>query len=109
MQSRGGTMILYACDVGRTAGDGQGEHGTLTTQLLLSMKEGRRPVDVFNEVSREVRKKTDGKQVPWVLSSDYPDDWAFNKVLGAERQFIEGAESSERPRYGHPAGTIFTL
>ena len=78
MKNRGGTMILYACDVGQTAEDGCGEHGTLTTQLLASMREGRRPVDVFNEVSREVSRLTDGKQVPWNLSNHFPIDWKFS-------------------------------
>ena len=77
MHNRGGTMIMYACDAGKTADDGPGAHGTLTTQLLVFMTEGTRPVDVFREVSRAVDTWTGGKQVPWNLSNHYPPDWRF--------------------------------
>ena len=80
MQNRGGTMILYACDLGQTAADGDGPHGTLTAQLLKFMQKGTKPAHVFNEVSRAVDMETREStkpQVPFNYSSHHPEDWTF--------------------------------
>ena len=78
MENRGGTIVLYACDIGKTAHDNpNGDHGTLTTQLLQLMNAGTKPAEVFSEVSWAVASHTDQEQVPWQLSNYFPQDWKF--------------------------------
>ena len=52
----------------------------LTKQLLLSMAEGRRPIDVFNEVSKKVAERMRGEQIPWIGLNSYPDGWTFTSM-----------------------------
>ena len=107
MQTRGGTMVLYACDVGKKADDGRrGEHGTLTAQLLDSMREGRRPADVFNEVSQEVSRVTGGKQVPWILVNHFPETWKFtSRVSTSASTASRCTDAAEQQQTTHVVST----
>jgi uncharacterized caspase-like protein len=70
MDARGGTFIAYATAAGQVARDGEGRNSPFAKHLMQAIKTkdvGIAPV--FMQVSREVGKETEGKQVPWTASS----------------------------------------
>ena len=74
-----GTYIAFATAPGNVAEDGDKDSGNgLFTQYLL--KELQRPSSIegmFKRVRLQVRKKSDGRQVPWD-SSSLEEDFSFN-------------------------------
>ncbi len=66
-----GTFIAYATSPGQSASDGENNHGLYTQELLNALKgaENKQLEDVFKEVRTNVRKKSDGDQIPWENSS----------------------------------------
>ena len=65
MRPPGGTLIAYATSPGATASDGTNGNGLYTGELIKQMSVSQRLVDVFNNTRQEVRKKSNGAQVPW--------------------------------------------
>jgi len=74
-----GTYLAFATAPGNVAEDGDESSGNgLFTQYLL--KELQRPAtieDVFKRVRLQVRKKSQGRQIPWD-SSSLEEDFSFN-------------------------------
>lgn len=65
-----GTLIAYATAPGSVAGDGPGENGIYTGELIKNMLvAGLKIEDVFKQVRSAVREATGGKQIPWESSS----------------------------------------
>jgi hypothetical protein len=66
-----GTFIAYATSPGQAASDGENNHGLYTQELLnaLNNVENKQLEDVFKEVRSNVRKKSEGEQIPWENSS----------------------------------------
>ena len=65
-----GTLLAYATAPGSVAADGEGSNGLYTSELLTAIRTpGLRVEDVFKRVRRKVRKKSQGKQVPWESTS----------------------------------------
>ncbi|MCS7081136.1 MAG: SUMF1/EgtB/PvdO family nonheme iron enzyme [Chloracidobacterium sp.] len=65
-----GTLIAYATAPGQTASDGDGENSPYVEALLRAMRQPGWDVErVFKAVRAEVRRKTQGKQVPWESTS----------------------------------------
>lgn len=61
-----GSVVAYATAPGKTASDGSGANGLYTSELIRQMRTpGLRLMDIFFGVRREVRQKSNGKQVPW--------------------------------------------
>ena len=89
------TLLAYATAPGHTAADGQGEHGLYTEHLLREMvKPDAKVEDVFKRVRLEVRRRSNGRQIPWESTSLEEDFWfvppAQVKKLAeaeAEREF----------------------
>ncbi len=82
-----GTFIAYATAPGKTANDGDGEHGVYTKNLLNNMsKEGLTIEQVFKGVRRGVEQETSGDQTPWETSSLNGD---FFFTLPKEEKKIE--------------------
>jgi Caspase domain len=74
------TLLAYATAPGNVADDGDTKSGNgLYTQYLL--QELKRPAakieDVFKRVRLNVRKQSDGRQIPWE-STSLEDDFFFN-------------------------------
>lgn len=70
MQAPVGTLLAYATAPGSVAADGEGKNGLYTSQLLRAMNTpGAKVEDVFKKVRRGVRKKSNGRQVPWESTS----------------------------------------
>ena len=65
-----GTLVAYATSPGSTASDGVGANGLYTAQLLRAMAEpGIKLEEVFKRVRIDVMEYSNGKQVPWEMSS----------------------------------------
>ena len=65
-----GTYVAYATSPGGVASDGQGVNGLYTEELLKALRvPGLKIEDVFKIVRTNVRKASNGKQIPWENSS----------------------------------------
>lgn len=66
-----GTLIAFATAPGKTADDNpKGNNGLFTTHLITALKEPGLTLDqVFNRVRERVHNASDGRQVPWTVSS----------------------------------------
>ena len=73
-----GTFIAYATAPGSVAADGTDRNSPYAKHLMQALKGKGIPIEeVFKQVLREVRKETEGKQIPWTASSLQDDFW-FN-------------------------------
>ncbi len=65
-----GTLIAYATSPGAVASDGEGANGLYTQHLLSAIRQpGSKVEDVFKQVRANVRRDSQGKQVPWEATS----------------------------------------
>ena len=74
-----GTLLAYATAPGNVADDNPGgSNGLYTEHLLHELKmPGARIEDVFKRVRLQVRRKSEGRQVPWE-STSLEDDFYFD-------------------------------
>ncbi len=72
-----GTFLAYATAPGNTASDGEGANGLYTEFLLKEMPSKDAKIeDVFKRVRLNVRKASNGQQIPWE-STSLEDDFYF--------------------------------
>lgn len=65
-----GSIIAYATSPGSVASDGSGENGLYTQELLKAIETPGLEIGmVFRRVLSNVKKLSDGKQIPWTNSS----------------------------------------
>ncbi len=65
-----GTLVAFATSPGAVASDGSGANGLYTQHLLTAMRQnGSKVEDVFKQVRANVRRDSQGKQVPWEATS----------------------------------------
>ena len=65
-----GSLLAYATSPGNTAGDGEGANGLYTENLLREIKVPEAKIeDVFKRVRLNVRRKSEGQQIPWESTS----------------------------------------
>jgi Caspase domain len=65
-----GTLVAFATSPGMVASDGAGANGLYTQHLLTAMRQsGSKVEDVFKQVRANVRRDSQGKQVPWESTS----------------------------------------
>lgn len=71
MGSGKGTFIAFATGPGKTADDNpRGANGLFTTHLISTLREPGLSLDqVFSRVREKVYRESDGRQVPWTVSS----------------------------------------
>ncbi|MCH2021325.1 MAG: caspase family protein [Saprospiraceae bacterium] len=73
------SYIAFATGPGSVALDGKGKNSLYTQELLKAMKEpGKGIEEVFKKVRKNVRRFSEGKQIPWE-SSSVEDDFYFKK------------------------------
>lgn len=74
-----GTYLAFATAPGNVAEDGDeaSGNGLFTKYLLKELQKPARIEDVFKRVRLQVRKKSEGRQIPWD-SSSLEDDFSFN-------------------------------
>jgi hypothetical protein len=72
-----GSLLAYATSPGNTAGDGEGANGLYTENLLRELKVPEAKIeDVFKRVRLNVRRKSEGQQIPWE-STSLEEDFYF--------------------------------
>ena len=65
-----GTLVAFATAPGQVASDGNGKNGLYTQHLLANMtRPGQKIEDLFKAVRVNVRRESNGSQVPWEASS----------------------------------------
>jgi hypothetical protein len=66
-----GTLIAFATAPGKTADDNpKGDNGLFTSHLIQTLREPGLSLDqVFNRVRERVYRESQGRQVPWTVSS----------------------------------------
>ncbi len=71
-----GSLLAYATSPGNTAADGEGANGLYTENLLREIKVPEARIeDVFKRVRLNVRRKSEGQQIPWESTSLEEDFW----------------------------------
>ena len=77
-----GTLLAYATAPGNSASDGEGDNGLYTEHLLKEIRTPDAKIeDVFKRVRLNVRRASNGRQIPWE-STSLEDDFYF--VPGAQ-------------------------
>jgi uncharacterized caspase-like protein len=77
-----GTLVAFATSPGAVASDGGGQNGLYTQHLLTAMRQqGAKVEDVFKQVRANVRRDSQGKQVPWE-STSLEGDFYFKVPAG---------------------------
>ena len=77
-----GTLVAFATSPGAVASDGSGQNGLYTQHLLTAMRQqGAKVEDVFKQVRANVRRDSQGKQVPWE-STSLEGDFYFKVPTG---------------------------
>jgi uncharacterized caspase-like protein/WD40 repeat protein len=90
-QAPSGTLVAYATSPGSTASDGSGANGLYTEQLLQEMAEpGVKLEEVFKRVRVSVKDRSEGKQLPWEMSS-VTGDFYFNPTPDQAAQMATAA------------------
>lgn len=111
MDAPASTLLAYATAPGNVASDGEGANGLYTENLLREMRSPEARVeDVFKRVRLNVRRKSNGKQIPWEstsLEDDYyfvppaslapPADAARTRRFGEELKLWESIENADEP------------
>jgi hypothetical protein len=73
------SFIAFSTAPGSVAQDGEGENGLYSSQLLTVMREKNIKLeDIFKRVRSNVRRMSNGQQIPWELSS-VEQDFYFKK------------------------------
>ncbi|MBL8381022.1 MAG: caspase family protein [Burkholderiales bacterium] len=112
MDAPPGTLLAYATAPGNVASDGEGSHGLYTENLLREAKVPEARVeDVFKRVRLNVRRRSNGAQVPWEstsLEEDYyfvpPSELAVTPDVERVRRFADELRLWERTALaGEPA------
>ena len=76
-----GTFLAYATAPGNVAQDGTGKNGLYTGFLLQELQQPTARIeDVFKRVRFNVRKASNGAQIPWETTS-LEDDFVFNSGI----------------------------
>ena len=91
-----GTLLAYATSPGAVASDGNGANGLYTQHLLTAIRQpGSKVEDVFKQVRANVRRDSQGKQVPWE-STSLEGDFYFKggPVLAAPTDPAQEAEAA---------------
>ncbi len=79
-----GSFITYSTSPGKVAADGSGRNSPYTAALLKFMVEPGLPIEqVFKKVRNKLDGETEGRQIPWELSS-LRGDFYFNVTEGGE-------------------------
>ncbi len=72
-----GSLLAYATSPGNTAADGEGKNGLYTEYLLRELLVPNAKIeDVFKRVRLNVRRKSQGQQIPWE-STSLEEDFYF--------------------------------
>ena len=80
-----GSLLAYATSPGNTAADGEGENGLYTENLLRELEAPAAKIeDVFKRVRLAVRRRSEGRQIPWE-STSLEEDFYFQPPKQARK------------------------
>ena len=100
-----GMLITYSTSPGKTAADGEGRNSPYTAALIKHMTEPGLPVEqVFKRVRQTLTKISDGRQIPWELSS-LQGDFFFSPANG-EKNRITTPRQTAKPVVPEPQPAI---
>lgn len=96
-----GTIVSYSTSPGDVALDGKGRNSPYTSSLIRYMKQPGLAIEqVFKNTRQKIIKETDGKQIPWELSSLRGDFYfvpksekAATDELNADNHKLEAEQS----------------
>jgi hypothetical protein len=93
MDAPNSTILAYATSPGNVASDGDGANGLYTENLLRELKIPEAKIeDVFKRVRLGVRRKSNGRQVPWE-STSLEEDFYF---IPPKRPLAPSEEEKEK-------------
>lgn len=88
-----GSLLAYATAPGNVAADGEGINGLYTENLLRELKVPEAKIeDVFKRVRLAVRRKSEGRQIPWE-STSLEEDFYF--IPPAQQKKLSAEESEQ--------------
>lgn len=80
-----GSLLAYATSPGNTAADGDGQNGLYTENLLRELETPAAKIeDVFKRVRLAVRRRSEGRQIPWE-STSLEEDFYFRPPKQARK------------------------
>ncbi len=95
MDAPAGTLVAFSTAPGAVASDGTGTNGLYTQHLLQAVRQpGSKVEDVFKQVRANVRRESQGKQIPWEVTS-LEGDFYFKGVPAASGSVSPGATNAE--------------
>lgn len=109
-----GSLLAYATSPGNTAADGEGDNGLYTENLLRELATPAAKIeDVFKRVRLAVRRRSEGRQIPWE-STSLEEDFYFQPPKVArklsedelEKQFEEELAGWEKIKDSKDAAPI---
>jgi hypothetical protein len=80
-----GTLLAYATAPGNVAEDGTGSNGLYTKHLLSELQKPVSIESVFKRVRLNVRKESNGRQIPWE-STSLEEDFYFQRGAAPQKQ-----------------------
>ena len=90
-----GTFLAYATAPGNVAQDGSGKNGLYTGFLLQELQKPTASIEnVFKRVRFNVRKASNGAQIPWETTS-LEDDFVFNSGIKKVVKLTEDQKEKE--------------
>ncbi|CAF4483631.1 unnamed protein product [Rotaria socialis] len=96
----GGTLLQFACAPGSLAADGGGQdrNGLYTKHLLKQIAIPNKHIDlIFSSVGAEVYKESNGKQMPYRVSSIMIDDNIYLNLIDADSKRSSSPPSKRPP------------
>lgn len=88
------TLLAYATSPGNVASDGDGDNGLYTESFLAEMKVPEAKLeDVFKRVRLNVRRKSQGAQIPWE-STSLEEDFYFLPPAQLKKRSNEEREAA---------------
>lgn len=92
-----GTLISYSTNPGNVAADGSGRNSPYTGSLMKHMMTPGLPIEeVFKNVRQDLVRWTQGKQIPWELSS-LEGRFYFTPQVSSQSNLSDAASSVPRP------------
>ena len=90
-----GSIIAFSTAPGDVAADGVGNNGLYTENLLKHLKKPGQSIErIFKKVRIDVRKQSNGDQIPWE-SSSLVRDFYFKESRGLKRVQVASAGTAE--------------
>jgi len=102
MDAPQGTLLAYATAPGNVASDGDGVNGLYTEHLLREIVQPEAKIeDIFKRVRLQVRRRTNGRQIPWESTSLEEDFYFVPPKALAQVAQAEAERARVQPTAAH--------